>query len=658
MEQFGELEKQLNPPNILQHGMEYGRPTHYPGTVRIISLSQAANSKKFSLAATDLTTIVAQEITGADSTNDKWRMIVWRNDNSNRFLYNVKFGKYLARKKGKLQLIDVSELPFVTTKGEINNVSPDICCNWNGLDGNRHIYLSDDTTSKKLSKNIETGYCVKGTGSDIDVDTSNTCNLSWQPGATTPDPSQECSSGYTCRYVLGKDFCDQEGFFQPGGLAISIEASPGIGTPITGDIYLTLNDDNSVSVGGIPEDIKSEMLCTGTYVTGKGKKTPPICWSTIIQESPENMTYTVPSRTGWSVSQLLAWDEKEDGALDYARSVEPRAERFVNKNLQILPEKEYFPYFTYSTSSPDATGCPTQYMSGTLMGPSRFSFMWNWQYVDTYSLFAGDQGSGADVELYNIDAKNMGIGMCDTDAVVPGPCPWGENCPNGVGSVGAIIEGTSGAGKGGRFTFPTKYMIDAAHKNGAKIYGCGLYFQEIYYGSQYDWFMQTFADPKLLAKKMVDVAVAYGFDGWQTNFETGVTDAGYTWGGDQKDGSPGYSGQIYAGKNYFTGEDLSSNYWKNMIAGSNMPAYRMHGGDLCEGCTTCGSGPVGCTDSQGNVPDSASTCLYVPPAQSPAQSPAPKPVGGYSAACSNAYVQGGDWTGRCGGGRKGRRSCR
>ena len=119
MEQIGELEKQLNPPNILQHGIEYGRPTHYPGTVRIISLSRAAEGKKFALAATDLTTIVAQEITSADSTNDKWRMVVWKNDNSNRFLYNVKYGKYLARKKGKLQLIDVIELPFVNTKGSL-----------------------------------------------------------------------------------------------------------------------------------------------------------------------------------------------------------------------------------------------------------------------------------------------------------------------------------------------------------------------------------------------------------------------------------------------------------------------------------------------------------------------------------------------------------
>ncbi|MCP3683250.1 MAG: polysaccharide deacetylase family protein [bacterium] len=637
MENIGELQKQLNPKGIFKNGMTYNMPTHYPGTVRIISLAKAADGKKFALAAQDELTIIAQEITTSNSTNDKWRMIVWKTDDSNRFLYNIKFGKYLARKNGKLQLIDISELPYINKEGKTVNVFPNICCVWNGMNGNRHIYLSDDKTAQKLNKDINNGYCVKGNGTDMVVDTSKTCNLTWQPGSVTPDDSSSCQSGYNCRYVLSKDFCDQEGFFQPGGLPISIEASPGIGTPITGNIYLTLESDNSVSVGEIPNDIKAEMLCTGTYVTGKDRKTPPICWTTIIQESPENMKYTIPSRTGWSISQLLAWNKEDDGILEYARSMEPLAERIVNKNLQILPEKEYTPYFTYSSSSPDATGCPTQYMSGTLLGPSRFQFMWNWQYVDTYTLFAGDQGSGADVELYNIDAKNMGIGMCDVNVEIPGPCPSGEKCPNGAGSVGSIIEGTSGAGKGGRFTFPPKYMIDAAHKNGVKIYGCGLFFQEIYYGGQYSWFMQALADPKLLAKKMVDVAVAYGFDGWMTNFETGVTDAGYTWGGTQKEGTPGYSGQIYAGKNYFNGKEISSNYWKNMIAGSSMPAFRMHGGDLCEDCTTCGSGPVGCAskDNVQSAPQSASTCLYV--------SDEENKVGNYSMPCSSVYVQGGGW---------------
>ena len=637
MEQFGELQKQLNPNGILDNGIQYNRPSHYSGTIRIISLSRAAKGEKVSLAAKDTLTIIGQKITTSTSTNDKWRMIVWQNDSSNRFLYNIKFGKYLARKNGKLQLIDRSELPFVNKEGKIINIKPNICCVWNGMDGNRHIYLSDDPTSKKLTKDINTGYCVKDSGTNITIDTSKTCKLNWKLGSVTPESSDECQDGYTCRYVIGKDFCDQQGFFQPGGLAISVEASLGINTPITGNIYLNIQDDNSVTVGEIPDNIKSEMLCTGTYITGKNKPTPSICWTSIIQESPDNMKYTVPCRTGWSLSQVLGWNEKNDGVLEYARSVEPLAERIMNKNIQILPNKEYTPYFTYSTSSPDATGCPTQYMSGTLIGPSRFNFMWNWQYLDNYSLFAGDQGSGADIELYNIDGKNMGIGMCDTNKKIPGPCPTGTNCPNGNESVGAIIEGTSGAGKGGRFTFPTKYMIDAAHKNGVKIYGCGLFFQEIYYGGQYSWFMQALADPKLLAKKMVDIAVAYGFDGWMTNFETGVTDAGYTWGGTQKNNSPGYSGQIYSGTNYFTGEKISSDYWKNMMSNSSMPAFRMHGGDLCEGCTTCGSGPVGCANKNDveNAPQSASTCLYV--------SNEDKKIGGYSTACSSVYTKGGGW---------------
>ena len=637
MEKFGKLGKQLNPPNMNKNGFKYDSGlTFYPGTIRIVSLQRASEGKKFALAANSNNEVIAQEITTSSSTNDKWRMVVWKNDSSNVFLYNIQYGNYLARKDDKLTMIETKELPKINSRGEMVNVLPNISCVWNGLNGNRHIYLSDDPKAKTLSKDINTGYCVKGSGKDITINPGKTCSLNWEPGALKPNANNECEDGFSCRYVIDKDFCDQEGVFQPGGLAISIESSPGIGTPIVGDIYLTIQEDNSVTVGSIPADIQSEMICTGTYVTGKGKPTPPICWTAIVQEGPESMVYTVPSRTGWSVSQMLSWNPERDGVLEYGRSLEPLAERFINKKLQILPEKEYLPFFGYSTSSPDATGCPTQYMSGTLLGPGRFPYMWNWQYTDMYTLFAGDQGTGADIELYKIDAKDMGIGMCDLDADIPGPCPSGKNCPGGVSSVGAILEGTSGAGWAGSDRFRTKYMIDAAHKNGVKIYGCGLFFQEIYYGGQYSWFMQALANPKLLAKKMVDVAVAYGFDGWMTNFETGVTDAGYTWGGSQKEGSAGYSGQIYSGKNYFTGEKISSDYWKNQIAGSNMPAFRMHGGDLCEGCTTCGSGPVGCGAPGGQgAPQSASSCLFV--------SDEDKKIGDYSTACSNVYVKGGDW---------------
>ena len=724
MEKLGTLNRQLSRPGIQPYGIEYsGGLTAYPGCIRIVSLQRASTGKKYALAAISKNTIIAQKITNASTVNDKWQMIIWRNSSTDRFLYNIEFGLYLARKNGKLVLVDVSKLPYVNNLGDIVNVNPSLCCRWSGLSGGRHIYLTDDPKSQSLSKDINTGYCVKGSGTDITVDTSKTCNLQWKPGSTVPncnvdddqkvdcgktnkqdcndsgccwddtvDPdkapfcynrsSSGCEDGYSCRYITEKQFCDQQGFFQPDSLAISIEASPGIGTPITGEIYLNINKDNSVNVVSIPEDIKSEMVCTGTYVTGKNRATPNICWSVLTQESPENVKNTVPSRTGWSVSQLLSWDPKEDGVLEYGRSLEPLAKRFVNQDLQILPEKPYPPYFTYSTSSPDAVGCPTQYMSGTLLGPGRFAYMWNWQYVDQYSLFSGDQGSGADPELYKIDAKNMGIGMCDLDAQIPGPCPSGEGCPNGVASVGGILEGVSAGGKGGRFTFPTKYMIDAAHKNGCKIYGCGLFFQEIYYGGQYSWLMQALANPKLLAKKMVDVAVAYGFDGWMTNFETGTTDAGYTWGGEQKPNTAGYSGQIYGGTNYFTGQELTSDYWKNQIQGSSMPAFRMHGGDLCEGCTTCGSGPVGCATSE-YTPDSASTCLYVEASGKNSCNVAdeqkvdcekankddctkqgccwndtvnPKITpfcynsvkssgkGKYSTACSSVYTQGGSWT--------------
>ena len=653
MEPFGELTKQILPPNIRPHGIKYDSGlTFYPGTIRIVSLERASNGQKIALAAHG-NKIVGQKVTSESSTNDKWRMIVWQNDSSNVFLYNIKYGRYIARVNGHLTLIDDKSLPYINEVGEVVYPVTNIACVWNGLNGGRHIYLSDDQSSKTFQKDPAKGYCVKGSGSTLEIDPSQTCGLSWTPGSNEPqrDTGGVCKSGYTCKYFLEQGFCDPYKYFQPDSFPIAVENTPGIGTPITGKIYLNIDSSNNAFVSEIPPDIRSEMICTGTYVINSNKKTPSICWAAITQESPENTKNTVPSRTGWSISQLLSWDPKYDGILEYGRSFEPLQERFVNKEAQILPEKPYPPYFTYSTSSPDAVGTPTQFLSGTLLGPGRQPYMWNWQYVDIYTMFAGDQGAGADPELYNIDPKHMGIGIGNIKKDVPGSCASGRNCESGNKSVGSILDGTSFAGRGGRFTIPAKYQIDAAHKNGCKIYGCGPFMQEIYYGGQYKWQMQLFRDPKLLAKKLVDIAVAYGFDGWMSNFETGVTDAGYTWGGKGEKGTPGYSGQLYAGKNFFTDDDIQSDFWATHLSGSKMPAFRMHGGDLCEGCTTCGSGPMGCFDPN-NPPDhhnSAYTCLY----QQTAPSNYPdddkknlagtKGVGKYTHMCSSTYVKGGGW---------------
>ena len=51
MEQTGELQSQINPIGIMKGGMQYGIPTYYPGTIRIISLCRARDGKKFALAA-------------------------------------------------------------------------------------------------------------------------------------------------------------------------------------------------------------------------------------------------------------------------------------------------------------------------------------------------------------------------------------------------------------------------------------------------------------------------------------------------------------------------------------------------------------------------------------------------------------------------------
>ncbi len=99
MEKFGELGKQLNPPNMNKNGFKYDSGlTFYPGTIRIVSLQRASEGKKFALAANSNNEVIAQEITTSSSTNDKWRMVVWKNDSSNVFLYNISISFFALQK--------------------------------------------------------------------------------------------------------------------------------------------------------------------------------------------------------------------------------------------------------------------------------------------------------------------------------------------------------------------------------------------------------------------------------------------------------------------------------------------------------------------------------------------------------------------------------
>ncbi|MFE5586011.1 discoidin domain-containing protein [Kitasatospora sp. NPDC056531] len=75
---------------------------------------------------------------------------------------------------------------------------------------------------------------------------------------------------------------------------------------------------------------------------------------------------------------------------------------------------------------------------------------------------------------------------------------------------------------------PNPTVIDAAHRNGVKVYGT-VFFPPTAYGGQLQWvrdFVQKSGDRYPVADKLAQAAQYYGFDGWFINQETGGGDSG------------------------------------------------------------------------------------------------------------------------------------
>ncbi|WP_443272080.1 endo-beta-N-acetylglucosaminidase [Streptomyces sp. KR80] len=79
-----------------------------------------------------------------------------------------------------------------------------------------------------------------------------------------------------------------------------------------------------------------------------------------------------------------------------------------------------------------------------------------------------------------------------------------------------------GSASEGLILAPNPTVIDAAHRNGVKVYGT-VFFPPNTYGGQISWvrdFLQKSGSTFPVADKLVDVAKHYGFDGWFINQET------------------------------------------------------------------------------------------------------------------------------------------
>ncbi|BCJ55957.1 hypothetical protein Asp14428_74320 [Actinoplanes sp. NBRC 14428] len=171
-----------------------------------------------------------------------------------------------------------------------------------------------------------------------------------------------------------------------------------------------------------------------------------------------------PYASYWHPNTILSWDPATDPDARFNRARVPLAPRASDPALRANPnaragEGRIASLVSFAPTSRN----PSQGSAD----PSYYAFSY-WQYVDTLVF-------------------------------------WG-----GSASEGLILA-------------PNATVIDAAHRNGVKVYGT-LFFPPTVYGGQLQWvrdFVQKSGNSYPVADKLVQVAQHYGFEGWFINQETG-----------------------------------------------------------------------------------------------------------------------------------------
>jgi endo-beta-N-acetylglucosaminidase D len=558
-----------------------------PAVMRYVSLQAASQGDKVSLAAdvaSDGTYRVwGQTVTRADTDNDKWRMLQAVEGSGGQqsfYMYHCATGLCLARDPhGQLTLTPQATLQRIDP---LTLDIPPSTSGWYGLwaarGDERGIYVIAPDVVKPDAAGK---YCVATDGT---------------VGAAC---TGSCSGGATCQAVT--DFCLVGGRKKKPGLrADGSAADPSIaskcgfcgypgsafgGNPIGGSVYVVLGakvpGGYQVTAGPPAAASIGDMICTGVVQTGDKSH----AWYMLPQRDPSNAKFQVPVRSGMSLGEFFSWSPDQDVNAPFCVSHEPLAARFVDPATQTVPRQSQYPTMTAQTQDPDARDALVQRTSRQLF--QRTTTI-NWQYLDIYACFAGDQGFAPD-EFRKIGVDGMGVGG-DLKLVGPGPVSGAADGPyyNNTDNLYAYIDGSKAAGNGGRVTIPPKWMIDACHKNGVKCFGC-MFFQEIYYGGKYGWWVQFTQDPELSARRLVDIALYYGFDGWNFNLETGAPD---------KPLMNGYPGQIYRGVNQYTGAPADE-YWCNAMSGAKYPTWWVNQGNQAAMDYECGNAdhwPCACTN--------------------------------------------------------------
>ena len=178
---------------------------------------------------------------------------------------------------------------------------------------------------------------------------------------------------------------------------------------------------------------------------------------------PDSVGPHQPYSSYWFIDELLSWEPESDPHLRFNKSHVPLAERMTQPATQQTPTENYRPQLMTLVSVHPTSEHPSQ----GFRSHENYVFPF-WQHIDHFVM-------------------------------------WG-----GSASEGVVLT-------------PSVPLIDAAHRNGVRVYGTVFFPPEVY-GGKTHWvkeFLVCDAEGRfLVADKLIQVANVYGFDGWFLNQET------------------------------------------------------------------------------------------------------------------------------------------
>ena len=274
--------------------------------------------------------------------------------------------------------------------------------------------------------------------------------------------------------------------------------------PINGKPFIRIQSDNTIIMSDVSSQYYSNNLpvfnpfwdSTNTiWNVGRGINDPENEWYYLLQRGRELEYLNLPPTSQpMGLGLLKNWEPNKRAADIYNRCNISLQNRFIDTKTQTKPDQKTPPKIMFGFTSGAQERLTEVQGSGF-----RENFEY-WQYLDTFMFIAYNQG-WPPPELKKLKVP-VGLGINS----------------NVSDNLFEVLEGFLALQGGGIFAMPPKTYIEAAHKNGVKVYSV-LFFQQNDFGGKWKWWSEFLKNRDIYAKKLVDIADYYGIDGYFINFE-------------------------------------------------------------------------------------------------------------------------------------------